>query len=54
VPRLQPFPGVLPAVHAVTVLTVTTRGIARIITFRDPGLFASFGLPRELGEAGAE
>jgi RNA polymerase sigma-70 factor (ECF subfamily) len=40
--------------HAVTVLTVTTRGIARIIAFRDPGLFASFGLPRELGEAGAE
>jgi RNA polymerase sigma-70 factor (ECF subfamily) len=33
--------------HAVTVLTVTTRGIARIVTFRDQGLFRSFGLPPE-------
>jgi RNA polymerase sigma-70 factor (ECF subfamily) len=30
---------------AVTVPTVTTTGIARIVTFRNPGLFALFGLP---------
>ena len=30
---------------AVTVPTVTTTGIARIVTFFDPGLFGSFGLP---------
>jgi hypothetical protein len=29
------------------VLTVTVRGIARIVAFGDPGLFASFGLPQE-------
>jgi RNA polymerase sigma-70 factor (ECF subfamily) len=29
---------------AVTVPTLTTTGIARIITFRNPGLFALFGL----------
>jgi RNA polymerase sigma-70 factor, ECF subfamily len=34
---------------AVTVPTVTTTGIARIVTFRDPGLFALFGLPRTSG-----
>ena len=39
--------------HAVQVLTVTTRGIARIVSFVDPGLFASFGLPREYGGAAA-
>jgi RNA polymerase sigma-70 factor (ECF subfamily) len=37
--------------HAVQVLTVTTTGIARIVAFTDPGLFASFGLPREYGSA---
>ena len=26
---------------------IATRGIARIVAFGDPGLFASFGLPRE-------
>jgi RNA polymerase sigma-70 factor (ECF subfamily) len=31
--------------HAVQVLTVTATGIARIVAFTDPGLFASFGLP---------
>jgi RNA polymerase sigma-70 factor, ECF subfamily len=30
---------------AVTVPTLTTTGIARIVTFRNPGLFALFGLP---------
>ena len=39
--------------HAVTVLTVTTTGITRIVTFRNPGLFALFGLPREYGAAAA-
>jgi RNA polymerase sigma-70 factor (ECF subfamily) len=38
--------------HAVLVLTVTTTGIARIVSFQDPGLFASFGLPREYRAAG--
>jgi RNA polymerase sigma-70 factor, ECF subfamily len=31
--------------HAITVPTLTTQGIARIVTFRDPGLFKLFGLP---------
>jgi RNA polymerase sigma-70 factor (ECF subfamily) len=33
--------------HAVIVLTVTTAGIARMVVFRNPALFGSFGLPRE-------
>ncbi len=33
--------------HAVLVPTVTSTGIARIVSFRTPGLFASFGLPQE-------
>ena len=33
--------------HAVQVLTVTAAGIARIVAFVDPGLFASFGLPQQ-------
>jgi RNA polymerase sigma-70 factor, ECF subfamily len=33
---------------AVAVPTLTTTGIARIVTFIDPGLFKSFGLPRVL------
>jgi RNA polymerase sigma-70 factor (ECF subfamily) len=31
--------------HAVTLPTLTSTGIARIVTFRDPGLFVWFGLP---------
>jgi RNA polymerase sigma-70 factor (ECF subfamily) len=31
--------------YAVTVPTVTATGIARVVTFFDPGLFGSFGLP---------
>ena len=31
--------------YAITVPTVTATGIARIVTFFDPGLFGSFGLP---------
>jgi RNA polymerase sigma-70 factor (ECF subfamily) len=34
--------------HAVQVLTCTAAGIAHIVAFRDPGLFARFGLPPEL------
>jgi len=34
---------------AITVPTLTTAGIARIVTFRDPGLFTLFGLPPVLG-----
>jgi len=37
--------------HAVTVPTVTATGIARIVTFFDPRLFGSFGLPAEYGPA---
>ena len=37
--------------HAVTVPTVTATGIARIVTFFDPRLFGSFGLPEEYGPA---
>jgi RNA polymerase sigma-70 factor (ECF subfamily) len=33
--------------HAVLVLTVTRTGIARIVSFQNPGLFGSFGLPPE-------
>jgi RNA polymerase sigma-70 factor (ECF subfamily) len=39
--------------HAVLVPTVTTTGIARMVSFLDSGLFASFGLPREYGVAAA-
>jgi RNA polymerase sigma-70 factor (ECF subfamily) len=49
----QREPGGTYHAHAVQVLTVTTRGIARIVAFADPGLFASFGLPREYGSAAA-
>jgi len=33
--------------HAVLAPTVTAAGIARIVAFQNPGLFASFGLPPE-------
>jgi RNA polymerase sigma-70 factor, ECF subfamily len=36
---------------AVTVPTVTATGVARIVTFRSPGLFAVFGLPLDHGAA---
>ena len=38
---------------AVTVPTLTTTGIARIVTFRNPGLFALFGLPMDYGATAA-
>jgi RNA polymerase sigma-70 factor, ECF subfamily len=34
--------------HVVQVLTCTLAGVARIVAFRDPGLFAALGLPPEL------
>jgi RNA polymerase sigma-70 factor (ECF subfamily) len=34
--------------HGVHVLTLTASGIAQIIAFLDPGLFAAFGLPAAL------
>jgi RNA polymerase sigma-70 factor (ECF subfamily) len=40
--------------HAVLVLTLTDTGIARIVSFQHPGLFASFGLPREVPHGHAE
>ncbi|HEV3293243.1 MAG TPA: sigma-70 family RNA polymerase sigma factor [Streptosporangiaceae bacterium] len=43
----QREPGGTYRAHAVQVLTVTVSGIARIVAFADPGLFASFGLPPE-------
>jgi RNA polymerase sigma-70 factor, ECF subfamily len=39
--------------HALLVPTVTATGIARMVAFQDPGLFALFGLPREHGGAAA-
>jgi RNA polymerase sigma-70 factor, ECF subfamily len=38
--------------HAVLVLTITATGIARIVSFQNPGLFGSFGLPQEYRAAG--
>lgn len=39
--------------HAVMLPTVTAAGIARIVTFLDPGLLAVFGLPHRCGAAAA-
>jgi RNA polymerase sigma-70 factor (ECF subfamily) len=38
--------------HAVLVLRLAGTGIARIVSFRDPSLFGSFGLPPEYPAAG--
>jgi RNA polymerase sigma-70 factor, ECF subfamily len=37
--------------HAVTLPIVASTGIARIVTFRDPGLFGLFGLPQACSPA---
>jgi RNA polymerase sigma-70 factor (ECF subfamily) len=37
--------------HAVTLPAMTSTGIARIVTFRDPGLFGLFGLPQACSPA---
>lgn len=39
--------------HAIQVLTVSQNEVARIVVFRDPSLFPAFGLPPDLGGAGA-
>jgi RNA polymerase sigma-70 factor (ECF subfamily) len=38
--------------HAVLVLTVTTAGIARVVSFQDQGIFGLFGLPQDYRGAG--
>jgi RNA polymerase sigma-70 factor, ECF subfamily len=43
----QREPGGAYHAHAVLVLTLTTTGIARIVSFQSPDLFGSFGLPQE-------
>jgi RNA polymerase sigma-70 factor, ECF subfamily len=48
----QREPGVGYHAHAVLVLTVTRTGIARIVSFQNPGLFGSFGLPPQHPAAG--
>jgi RNA polymerase sigma-70 factor, ECF subfamily len=47
----QREPGGAYHADAVTVPTVTATGIARIVTFRNPALFGSFGLPATYGAA---
>jgi RNA polymerase sigma-70 factor, ECF subfamily len=37
--------------HAMQVLTVTATGVARLVVFLDPALFAGFGLPPRLAAA---
>jgi RNA polymerase sigma-70 factor (ECF subfamily) len=39
--------------HALLVLTLTSAGIARIVSFQNAGIFGSFGLPQEDGAAGS-
>jgi RNA polymerase sigma-70 factor (ECF subfamily) len=34
--------------HGVCVLTVTPSGLSRVVSFNDPGLFATFGLPESV------
>ncbi len=48
----QRAPGGTYHAHAVLVLTVSTAGVARIVSFQDESLFGSFGLPHECGAAG--
>jgi RNA polymerase sigma-70 factor, ECF subfamily len=49
----QREPGGAYHAHAVLVPTVTRTGIARMVAFQNPGLLASFGLPREAGPTAA-
>jgi RNA polymerase sigma-70 factor, ECF subfamily len=37
--------------HAIQVLTVTASRVSRVVSFNDPGLFATFGLPPALPDA---
>ena len=34
--------------HAVQVLTITSSGLSRVVSFNDPALFATFGLPESV------
>jgi RNA polymerase sigma-70 factor, ECF subfamily len=43
----------VPRAEAVQVLTLTAGRIARVVVFRDPGLFAAFGLPPALPPSAA-
>jgi RNA polymerase sigma-70 factor (ECF subfamily) len=38
--------------HGIQVLTVTAAGVARIVSFNQPGLFPAFGLPLTLAASG--
>jgi len=40
--------------HSILALTVTATGIARIVSFRSPSMFPSFGLPLEYPEAAGQ
>ena len=39
--------------HAIQVLTIAGSRVARVASFNDPGLFATFGLPQVLPAAAA-
>jgi RNA polymerase sigma-70 factor, ECF subfamily len=47
----QREPGGAYHAHAVLVPAIATAGIARMVAFQDPGLFAGFGLPARYGAA---
>jgi RNA polymerase sigma-70 factor (ECF subfamily) len=44
-------PGGVHRAHAIQVLTPTRSGLARIVSFNDPGLFAMFGLQRTMARS---
>ena len=39
--------------HSICVLTIAASRVARVTSFNDPGLFATFGLPRAAPAAAA-
>jgi RNA polymerase sigma-70 factor, ECF subfamily len=39
--------------HAIQVLTIAASRVARVVSFNDPGLFATFGLPQAIPPAAA-
>jgi RNA polymerase sigma-70 factor (ECF subfamily) len=48
----QREPGGAYHAHAILMPTATSAGITRVVVFQDPGVFGSFGLPREHRAAG--
>jgi RNA polymerase sigma-70 factor (ECF subfamily) len=50
----QREPGGAYRAHAMLVPTLTSTGIARIVSFRNAGLFGSFGMPQEYDAAGLQ